>query len=349
MDVPTAPVGVPDNVRTVAELVAEMRQLKARSGLTVRKLEARAARTGASLPRSTLTDVLNQERLPRRELLAAFVAACGGDEQAVTGWLAVRDDLACSLTCVSEPDPADLALPDADPGEQAPASVADPTGSPSASSPSPPPVAADHDVGRRFRFWQATLLGGILLLGLPVAVLGLAPWRTPPLGLDSQAAVTVGPTSPSAGSPISGRYRFRGAASGRCLSERATSNDGQIVQAPCADARPALGLQAQSDGTYRITAHHPELGPGCLGVRYATRDPGPWVYNDYCGRQGANLGGENFRLVPVAAPGRGHQIIAVHSLLCLSMPDDAGTRALPVLQRSCDPADPHQTFLLERM
>ncbi|MFF3656110.1 helix-turn-helix domain-containing protein [Streptomyces olivochromogenes] len=76
-------------LRTAAELNAELRELKARSRLTYRQLEERAARHGELLPRSTLADVLRNGSLPRPELLAAFVRACGeGDD--VDEWLAAR-------------------------------------------------------------------------------------------------------------------------------------------------------------------------------------------------------------------------------------------------------------------
>ncbi|MFE2671379.1 helix-turn-helix domain-containing protein [Streptomyces mirabilis] len=54
-----------------------MRRLKERSGLTYRELEVKAARNGDMLARSTLADVLGRTNLPRPDVLAAFVRACG--------------------------------------------------------------------------------------------------------------------------------------------------------------------------------------------------------------------------------------------------------------------------------
>ncbi|MER5669235.1 hypothetical protein ABT113_53055, partial [Streptomyces mirabilis] len=54
-------------LRTAAELNAELRELKARSRLTYRQLEERAARHGELLPRSTLPSGI--ERSSRRRAL----------------------------------------------------------------------------------------------------------------------------------------------------------------------------------------------------------------------------------------------------------------------------------------
>lgn len=84
---------MPEGARDAGELIASMRQLKQRSGLTYRQLEQRAAARGEVLARSTLADLLNGERLPRPEVLAAFVRACG-EEAAVEVWLRARHRLA---------------------------------------------------------------------------------------------------------------------------------------------------------------------------------------------------------------------------------------------------------------
>ncbi|MEU7136074.1 peptidoglycan-binding domain-containing protein [Streptomyces sp. NPDC046261] len=83
----------PHEARDAAEFVALMRRLKERSGLTYRQLEERAADRGEVLARSTLADALRRQALPRSEMLATFVRACGGDHQ-VDAWLEARDRLA---------------------------------------------------------------------------------------------------------------------------------------------------------------------------------------------------------------------------------------------------------------
>ncbi|WP_151484984.1 hypothetical protein [Streptomyces albicerus] len=89
----TAPPTPPDT--DAAAFVAALRRLKAWSGLSYRQLERHAAAAGHSLPYSTAATMLGRERLPREELVAAFVAACGvrGDE--AEAWLDARTGIAC--------------------------------------------------------------------------------------------------------------------------------------------------------------------------------------------------------------------------------------------------------------
>ncbi|MFC3742371.1 ATP-binding protein [Paractinoplanes deccanensis] len=84
----------PHGPRTAAELVAALRRLRAWSGLTLRDLEARAATAGNVLPRSTAAAMLNRATLPRRELVVAFVGACGLDASEVAEWTAAHEALA---------------------------------------------------------------------------------------------------------------------------------------------------------------------------------------------------------------------------------------------------------------
>ncbi|MFD5625508.1 hypothetical protein [Streptomyces sp. NPDC127072] len=89
----TAPPTPPDT--DAAAFMAALRRLKAWSGLSYRRLERHATEAGHCLPYSTAATMLGRDRLPREELLAAFVAACGirGDE--AQAWLNARTDLAC--------------------------------------------------------------------------------------------------------------------------------------------------------------------------------------------------------------------------------------------------------------
>ncbi|MFI1252763.1 DUF2690 domain-containing protein [Streptomyces netropsis] len=82
----------PHEARDAAEFVALLRQLKARSGLTFRQLEERAAARGDVLARSTLADALRHDALPRAETLTAFLRACG-EEGNVGAWLEARERL----------------------------------------------------------------------------------------------------------------------------------------------------------------------------------------------------------------------------------------------------------------
>ena len=83
---PPSPVGVTDE----AAFVAELRRLRAWSGLSFRQLERRASATGDTLPYSTAATMLGRNRLPREELLVAFLRACGLDEGERQHWVTAR-------------------------------------------------------------------------------------------------------------------------------------------------------------------------------------------------------------------------------------------------------------------
>ncbi|MCM2388211.1 helix-turn-helix domain-containing protein [Streptomyces albipurpureus] len=76
----------PNAASTPADLVAHMRRLKERSGLTYRQIAARAEEAGDILPSSTIAGALARQTLPREDLLKAFVRACTRDEQMVQSW-----------------------------------------------------------------------------------------------------------------------------------------------------------------------------------------------------------------------------------------------------------------------
>ncbi|MDX3798903.1 NB-ARC domain-containing protein [Streptomyces sp. AK04-3B] len=71
------PLPDPAGIHTQRELVAVLRLLKDRTGLTYRQLESRARRAGHRLPRSTIASVLARTTLPREEFVTALVRACG--------------------------------------------------------------------------------------------------------------------------------------------------------------------------------------------------------------------------------------------------------------------------------
>jgi hypothetical protein len=78
-----------------AAFVAALRRLKAWSGLSYRQLERRAREAGHTLPYSTAATMLGRDRLPREELVAAFVAACGVRADEAEAWLDARVTIAC--------------------------------------------------------------------------------------------------------------------------------------------------------------------------------------------------------------------------------------------------------------
>lgn len=89
----TAPPAPPET--DPVAFVAALRRLKAWSGLSYRSLERRAADAGHALPYSTAATMLGRDRLPRAELVAAFVAACGLRGAEAEAWVDARSRIAC--------------------------------------------------------------------------------------------------------------------------------------------------------------------------------------------------------------------------------------------------------------
>ncbi|MEU5611273.1 hypothetical protein AB0H03_21465 [Streptomyces sparsogenes] len=87
----------PHDATDSAQFVAVMRQLRQWANLSYRELERRATAAGDVLPRATLAGALNRQELPREDLVAAFVRACGGDEATVKAWIGARKRLAVEL------------------------------------------------------------------------------------------------------------------------------------------------------------------------------------------------------------------------------------------------------------
>ncbi|MFE9643658.1 hypothetical protein ACFYO0_05805 [Streptomyces sp. NPDC006365] len=89
----TAPPTPPDT--DPAAFMAALRRLKAWSGLSYRQLERRATEAGHTLPYSTAATMLGRERLPREELVVAFVTACGLWDDEAEAWADARTTIAC--------------------------------------------------------------------------------------------------------------------------------------------------------------------------------------------------------------------------------------------------------------
>ncbi|MFI1720667.1 hypothetical protein [Streptomyces sp. NPDC020489] len=88
-----------------AAFMAELRRLKAWSGLSYRELERAAAAAGEVLPYSTAATMLRRDRLPRETVLVAFVVACGLGAEAVRPWVAVRRELVMGPVPAPAPQP----------------------------------------------------------------------------------------------------------------------------------------------------------------------------------------------------------------------------------------------------
>lgn len=320
---------VPHGVRDAAEFVALLRQLKEHSGLTYRQLEAQAAERGEVLPRSTLADVLRQDALPRAELLAAFVRACGQGEH-LQEWLAALERIA----------------------SQHPA-------------PSRPP----HRLGRRGQHYgkYGRALGVVLVLLALVGGTYLVAGSTKD-GHKKADSTTV-TSSPPQPALAPGTYRIRSAASSLCLSERDGQETGNVYQADCRTSIPTYALEEADGGAYRIRSLHPVFGYGCLGVEHGSTKGGAQMTDDYCDhrgsaehfrlrREGTRTAG-GYRVMPLhtgaclSVPGGSKQQWApVLQLPCAA--DDAGQvfhfdpvaspRALPTagLSPSRSPAQRHE-------
>jgi hypothetical protein len=87
---------------TPVAFMEQLRKLKEQSGLSYRQIERAATRNGDVLPASTLATALNRDTLPREDLLAVFVRACGADPDA---WTAARRRLVAPEPA-PEPEPA---------------------------------------------------------------------------------------------------------------------------------------------------------------------------------------------------------------------------------------------------
>jgi tetratricopeptide (TPR) repeat protein len=87
-------IPTPEALSSASDFVDALRYLRTWSGLTFRKLSAKATASGDALPTSTIATMLGRSTLPRREVVAAFTRACGLDEHTVARWVAARDGLA---------------------------------------------------------------------------------------------------------------------------------------------------------------------------------------------------------------------------------------------------------------
>ncbi|MDN0197314.1 helix-turn-helix domain-containing protein [Streptomyces sp. S.PNR 29] len=222
----------PYDATDAAGFVASMRQLKERARLTYRELEERAAANGDVLARSTLADILRRTNLPRPEVLAAFVRACG-DGQRLGAWLDARDRIAAGAAAV----PGLVLGPDPE--------IGSPAGEPADARP------------RRTR-------GRAYAMGAAVTV--------PLLALTAWVLLPGGPGAPPAASPADGWVTIRPARTPELCLTDGRDRDGAYgsavaVQLSCARATvPRTYLEPAGEGLYRIQWHHPEEGKGCLTV-----------------------------------------------------------------------------------
>ncbi|WP_093798971.1 XRE family transcriptional regulator [Streptomyces sp. Wb2n-11] len=313
--------GSPDpyGIRNAGELIAALRALKDWSGLTYRELTVRAEAAGDVLPRSTVANMLARTTLPREELVAAYVRACGCGPGTVESWLKVRKELSTRPTrSLREPRPAPPAIPP--PAAAAPRTA---TGSPAVALPGTGPGRAvggsegvedahggDAGSGGARRRCPAVVVVPVVL-ALIAAAVAAGLYASGAGGADGR---TGGAADGGAqGAPAAGERIVRVGKSSLCLTERAGST-GHLFQGPCESATPRFTPVPRGGATWRIATLHPEYGEGCMGVQGSARHAGASLENDYCGKRD---GAETFRLDPVGSPVEGYRIRPLHTGLCL--------------------------------
>ncbi|KOV85129.1 hypothetical protein ADL03_12680 [Nocardia sp. NRRL S-836] len=195
-------------------------------------MEEEAAEHGATLPRSTVADMLRREALPRPELLAVFVRACG-DGSHLAEWLSARERLAVGPPLGVEPAEGVEPVEEVEPEDQA------------ARSPSAGTVAK-----RPKRWLTGAAVLGVVTIAVVVTVL-----------------LNRSPDLPAL--PADGWYLLRpGLTAGRDLCvgegrERNKRTDRPLaVQRPCEGLVPDTYLEAVGNGVYLIKWRHPREGWG---------------------------------------------------------------------------------------
>ncbi|MGW2086626.1 helix-turn-helix domain-containing protein [Streptomyces sp. NPDC001880] len=307
------------------EFIALLRVLKDASGLTFRELTQRADAVGDVLPRSTIANMLARTSVPREELLAAFVRACGCGPTEVDAWLVVRKELALHGQRAGREEASGTAA-DAAAGhfpERFPENSTEPP-----TVPFPEPSAARR--GRSRTLLKAA--GSLVVLGAAaVSVVLLVP--------DDEDR----PESRPATGPVAGRtVQIRSMHSGFCLSEERGSDSGRLYQVPCEqETIPSFSLKTLDGGAWRIVTDHPDYGLGCTGVWDGIRDAGAGLQDQQCGKRGD---AEEFLIEPVGRPVEGYRIRPAHTRLCVGAEGNSKARGAKLMQTSCDGADRGNLF-----
>ncbi|WP_245703413.1 helix-turn-helix domain-containing protein [Streptomyces lushanensis] len=313
----------PYDARDAAGFVESMQRLKERSGLTYRQLEERAARSGDVLARSTLADILRRTSLPRADVLAAFVRACG-DGHRVDAWLEARERIAAGIA-----PPATAPAPE--------------PGAPAVAEPEARQPTGASAVPRPRRTTGRTVALATSLMVVPLA---LVAWALLPDDSGDRGALAA----PAAASrtPADGWVTIRPARTPELCLTDGRDRDGAYasavaVQLPCAQATvPRTYLEPVGEGRYRVQWHHPQEGRGCLTVMSSGPARGmlePW--ND-CAR--ATL----FLLRPTAAAGSSSGSFLLrpaNSSRCIGIADDDTAEGAEATEERCTGAA-DQRFLV---
>ncbi|MEU7653053.1 helix-turn-helix domain-containing protein [Micromonospora taraxaci] len=358
----------PDEAADPTEFVDLLRQLKDRSRLTYRQLEQRAAAVGDVLARSTAADIVRRNTLPRPEVVAAFVRACGaGDE--VEAWLRARHRLAVGAYAPEPPTPDQPSTDRTAPDQP----------SPDHPSPDRPPTEATvpgvvDGSATRSRWFTRPVPLALPLVGTLLVAIGVGVWiqrpddkqRRTPLG-ESTTSASAGPAStpdggagPSATSDVSASptlapsarlSQIRPARSPQLCVTEGRDRTGQYrhevaVQRPCAEATPPdTYLEPVSDGVYFIKWNHPAHGVGCLSVR--DEDPGRNMLEpviDCSSAKSSRL----FRFESTGSTPTSYRIRPAGGDLCVGLRDDDTEVSAEALAEPCtNGAD--QVFLVDTL
>jgi hypothetical protein len=316
----------PSEATDSAAFVAAMRRLRVVTDLSYRTLERRAARAGASLPSSTISGALSRDTLPRADLLAAFVRACGGDEPTVERWSASRAALAAREER-AEPEPPQSEPPPSEPLSAEPRAKRRPVW----------PVAAAAAV-------VALVVAGLIVFGRggddPAAAPGSSPAPTPTAPAPAPVSATVRSSAPVP----TGALRVRLAHTGFCLGEgpeRFVRQAREVVgQQPCDKAFPPITAEP-SEGAYRLVLRHPDKGDGCVTVDDGGTTIEVLLAGDDCtdGRPD-----QLFTFEPVAT---GHRMRSVAGAKwCVGAFRGSAEPGVQLIQDPCDGGE-HQVFLLD--
>ncbi|MGN9794794.1 helix-turn-helix domain-containing protein [Streptomyces sp. OZ13] len=332
----------PDRVRDPAEFVAAMQALKDRSGLTYRELTSRAEAVGDVLPRSTVANMLGRTTLPREELVAAFVRACGAGPGELDAWLRLRKE----LTRRERPGIAVSEATDGGQGGQAPALTE--SGREPRSGDEPAPATADgvslrpgtaprpdgpepapSGARRRLRPLPAVAAAVVIAAAVTAAALHFG------------GGTEADDEPPAVSGPAPGPVQIRAVDSGLCLAEQGGQN-GQLYQQPCSpDSIPRFSLK-RIGTDWRLETFHTTFGWGCTGVQEKSTEAGAPVEDQECGKRGP---AEAFRLEPVGKPVRGYRLRPVHSGLCAGVEAaDSEKKGADIRQLGCTDDGTGQLF-----
>jgi len=83
---------------------------------------------------------------------------------------------------------------------------------------------------------------------------------------------------------------------------------------------------------YRVTTNHPEFGPGCMGIPFASTTEGTEVEDGSCGKGAI----EQYRWETVTTPAAGFRLHPTNSGLCLGYPSDSAVGSSTLRQLRCD-------------